>query len=32
MLWPAAAVLAALDLALLAAAFARFRRARLVLD
>jgi ABC-2 type transport system permease protein len=32
MLWPAAAVLAALDLALLAAAFARFKRARLVLD
>ena len=32
MLWPAAAVLAALDLALLAATFARFRRARLVLD
>jgi ABC-2 type transport system permease protein len=32
MLWPAAAMLAALDLALLAAAFARFRRARLVLD
>ena len=32
MLWPAAAVLAALDIALLAAAFARFRRARLVLD
>lgn len=31
-LWPAAAVLAALDLALLAAAFARFKRARLVLD
>jgi len=32
MLWPAAAVLAALDSGLLAAAFARFRRARLVLD
>jgi len=32
MLWPAATVLAALDLALLAATFARFRRARLVLD
>jgi len=32
MLWPAAAVLAALDLALLAATFVRFRRARLVLD
>ena len=32
MLWPAATVLAALDLALLAATFVRFRRARLVLD
>jgi ABC-2 type transport system permease protein len=32
MLWPAAAVLAAIDLGLLAAAFARFRRAKLVLD
>jgi ABC-2 type transport system permease protein len=32
MLWPAAAALAALDLVLLAAAFARFKRARLVLD
>ena len=32
MLWPAAAALAAFDLVLLAAAFARFKRARLVLD
>ena len=32
LLWVSAAVLAALDLAFLAAAFARFRRARLVLD
>jgi ABC-2 type transport system permease protein len=32
MLWPAAAALAAIDLVLLAAAFARFKRARLVLD
>ena len=32
MLWPAAAALAGLDLVLLAAAFARFKRARLVLD
>jgi ABC-2 type transport system permease protein len=32
MLWPAAAVLATIDLGLLAAAFARFRRAKLVLD
>ena len=32
MLWPAAAALAGLDLVLLAAAFARFKRARLILD
>lgn len=32
LLWPAAAVLAVLDLGLLAAAFARFKRAKLVLD
>jgi ABC-2 type transport system permease protein len=32
MLWPAAAALGGLDLVLLAAAFARFKRARLVLD
>lgn len=32
MLWPAAAALAGLDLVLLAAAFARFKRATLILD
>jgi ABC-2 type transport system permease protein len=32
LLWPAAAGLAVLDAAFLAAAFARFRRSRLVLD
>ena len=32
LLWVAAGLLALVDLSLLAAAFARFRRARLVLD